>query len=128
MAGGPARDLQVRALLDEHLSPSIAGLLRSRGLDVQAVSDCRELTGATDDALFDVAAGEDRAVVTGDVKDFRPIAQQRIVDGIGHGGLILVAAPHSRSKAATGTLAAALESVMRDHPSGIADREVWLTP
>ena len=68
----------MRALLDEQLSHQIAQLLRERGLDVMAVTERQE---ASDREVFEVAAGERRAVVTNNIKDFRPIAAERIAGG-----------------------------------------------
>lgn len=77
---------------------------------------------------MDGAAAEGRAVVTNNIKDFRPIAARRIADGRGHPGLILVAARRSRSQAATGVLADAIEAIMRSYPDGVADSEHWIPP
>jgi len=118
----------VKALLDEQLSPLIAHLLRERGLDVVAAAERTDLVETSDREVFDTATREQRAVVTNDIKDFRPIAAERIVDGRGHAGLILLSAGRSRRRAATGALADAIEVLLRAHPDGIADAEHWLPP
>jgi hypothetical protein len=118
----------VKALLDEQLSPEIARVLRERGLDVEAVSGRTDLTQASDYEVLDVASRERRAVVTNNIKDFRPIAAERLADGRGYAGLILVPANRSRSRDATGALAKAIEVVMRAHPRGIAETEHWIPP
>jgi hypothetical protein len=118
----------VKALLDEQLSPRVARVLRERGLDVKAVGERTDLPEASDREVVDLAAVEQRAIVTNDIKDFRPIAAQRLADGRGHAGLILLPAARSRSRDATGMLADAIETVMRAHPDGIADAEHWLAP
>lgn len=69
-----------------------------------------------------------RAVVTNNVKDFRPLASERIANGSGHAGLILLPATHSRSRNAVGRLAEAIEAVMRNHPAGISSAEHWIAP
>ena len=43
--------------------------------------------------------------MTNDIKDFRPLAAERLASGQGHAGLILVPAKRSRNRAATGALA-----------------------
>jgi hypothetical protein len=117
----------VKVLLDEQLSPLIARVLRERGLDVEAVAERSDLAEASDWDVLDVAAGEQRAVVTNNIKDFRPIAAERLANGRGHTGLILLPAGRDRSRGATGVLADAIEQVMRSNPSGISDVECWVS-
>lgn len=118
----------MKALLDEHLSPLIARVLRERGLDVVAVAERTDLIEASDREVVETSVHERRAVVTSDIKDFRPIAAERLADGRGHAGLILLSPSRSRSRAATGALADAIEALMRAHPDGIASAEYWLPP
>jgi Protein of unknown function DUF82. len=68
----------VRALLDEQLSPQIASVLRQRGHDVVAVTDRADLIGRTDRIILEVASAEGRAVITNNIKDFRPPAAERV--------------------------------------------------
>lgn len=118
----------MKALLDEQLSSEIAAALRGRGLDVEAVTERPELVRKSDNEIAEVAALEGRAVVTNNVKDFRPIAAQQLVDGRGHGGLILLPAKRSRTRAAAAMLADGIEAIMRANPGGIADSEHWMPP
>lgn len=128
LAGGQASTRFVKALLDEQLSHDIARLLRERGLDVQAATERPGLRQAGDVELFEAAARDRRAVVTNNIKDFRPIAAERIASGRGHPGLILLPASRSRSRDAIGALADAIAALMRAHPDGIADAEHWIAP
>jgi len=117
----------VKALLDVQLSREIATLLGERGLDVDAVTTRADIADNTSDAkLMEIAAGENRAVVTNNLKDFRPLAARRLQRGQGHAGLILVPSTRRRTKAANPALAEALEQIMRDHPGGLAGSERWL--
>ncbi|MGO9319727.1 MAG: DUF5615 family PIN-like protein [Solirubrobacteraceae bacterium] len=118
----------MKALLDEQLSPRIARVLRERGLDVEAVAERADLPEATDREVMDTAAGEERAVVSANVKDFRPIAAERLTDGRGHAGLILVPANRSLTRDAIGALADGIEAVMRAHPDGIPGAEHRVPP
>ena len=118
----------MKALLDEHLSAGIAEELRSRGLDVIAVTERTDLVRSTDAHLMDIAAIEGRAVITNNIKDFHPIAAQRLVDGHGHGGLILLPAARSRTRSATHPLANAIEAVMTANSTGIVNSERWVPP
>jgi len=117
----------VRALLDAQLSHEIGHLLRVRGLDVDAVTTRDDIADNAPDArIMDIAAGEDRAVITNNVKDLRPIAARRLQRGQGHGGLILVPSTRPRTKAASTALADEIETVMRANPGGLAGTERWL--
>ena len=118
----------MRALLDEQLSPQIATLLRERGYDVVAVADRTELIGSSDRVLLEVASGERRAVITNNVKDFRPLAAERLARGQTHGGLILLPSSRTRTRAPVERLADAIESVLRSHPDGLASSEQWVGP
>ena len=118
----------MRALLDEQLSPQIAALLRRRGYDVVAVTDRTELIGSSDRVLLEVASDERRALITNNVKDFRPLAAGRLARGQTHGGLILVPSSRARRRASVEHLADAIERVLRDHPEGLVSSEQWVGP
>lgn len=118
----------MKVLLDEQLSGQIARLLRERGLDAQAVVERADLLQAADREVMETGAREQRAVVTNNVKDFRPLAAGRIADGCDHAGLILLPATRSRSRNAAGRLAEAIEAVMANHPAGISNAEHWIAP
>lgn len=114
----------MKALLDAQLSHEIPRLLQARGLDVDAVTLRHDI--ASDAAIMEVAAVEERAVVTNNIKDFRPIAARRVQRGQGHAGLMLVPSTRRRTKAANTALADAIELVMRTNPGRLGGRERWL--
>lgn len=117
----------MKALIDVHFSHRIAELLRDRGLDAEAVSARADIPDSTPDAkLMELAAEEGRAVLTNNIKDFRPIAAARLQRGQGHAGLILVPSTRPRTKKSTAPLANALEKIMRANPEGLADTERWM--
>lgn len=117
----------MKALLDAQLSPAIAGVLRERGFDVEAVVARSDIQDSTSDArIMDLAAVEDRAVVTNNIKDFRPIAARRLQTGQGHAGLILVPSTRRRSRAAITELAGDIARIMQTHPHGLAGTERWI--
>ena len=118
----------MKALLDEHLSPHVAVLLRDAGCDVLAVAERDDLVGCSDRSVFEAAAAEGRAVVTNNIKDFRPLAAEWLAKGRVHPGLILLPSARSRTRAAAPALAAAVEAVLRAHPDGIAGAERWVGP
>ena len=118
----------MRALLDEQLSPRIAELLRDRGHDVQAVVERRDLTGRNDRVILDIAAAEERTVITNNVKDFRPLAAERLARGESHAGLILLPSTRTRTPGAVEMLATAIEQILREHPDGLPATERWIPP
>lgn len=118
----------MKALLDEQLSPQLAVVLRQRGYDVLAVADREDLLGRSDRIILEVASSELRAVVTNNVKDFRPLAAERLARGQAHGGLILLPSSRIRTRAAVAALADAIESLLREHPDGMSSRERWIAP
>jgi predicted nuclease of predicted toxin-antitoxin system len=118
----------LKALLDEQLSPQIAVLLRQRGHDIVAVADRPELVGRSDRAILEVASTELRSVITNNVKDFRPLAAERLARGQEHGGLVLLPSSRTRTRAAIAALVDAIERVLRDHPNGLSSSERWIGP
>jgi predicted nuclease of predicted toxin-antitoxin system len=118
----------VRALLDEQLSPQIAVLLRKAGYDVDAVADREDLVGLSDRAVLEAACREGRAVVTNNIKDFRPLAAEWLAQGRTHAGLILLPSARTRNRNAIVTIAAAIENVLLDHPDGLSGSERWTAP
>jgi predicted nuclease of predicted toxin-antitoxin system len=118
----------VKAILDEQLSPQIAVLLRQAGYDVDAVADREDLAGRSDRIILEVAYSESRAVVTNNIKDFRPHAAEWLAQGRVHAGLILLPSTRTRSRHAIAAVAGATENVLRDHPDGLNGSERWIGP
>jgi len=102
----------VKLLLDEMLSPAIARELRSRGHEVLAL-----------------ARAEHRAVVTNNLRDFRPLHHEAITPGgAGHFGMIFMPGSYRRTKADTGRIIAALEAILSEHTgeTDLVNGEAWL--
>jgi len=118
----------VRAILDEHLSPQIAVLLRKAGYDVDAIADRDDLVARSDRTILEVACREERAVVTNNSKDFRPLAAEWLAQGKVHAGLVLLPSTRTRNRDAIAAVAAAIETILRDHPDGLSSRECWIGP
>lgn len=104
----------MRLLLDAHVSgPRIAAPLRETGHDVRSLDEERELDGWTDEALLALATGEERALVTFDVKDFPAIARKWAEAGRAHTGLaIVVGIDHGEF----GEIIRALERLLEQRP------------
>jgi hypothetical protein len=118
----------VRAILDEQLSPQIAVLLRKAGYDVDAVADRDDLVVHRDRVVLEVACRECRAVVTTNIKDFRPLAAEFLAQGRVHSGLALLPSARTRTRAAIAAIASAIEKVLRDNPDGLSASERWIGP
>ena len=81
----------VRLLLDEMLSPAIARELRERGHDVLAVADHPGWVALSDPEVMILARTERRAVVTNNLRDYRPLYADAITPGSpGHFGMIFM--------------------------------------
>jgi predicted nuclease of predicted toxin-antitoxin system len=101
----------LKLLLDEMLSPAIAEELRRRGHDTVAIAERADWCGLADSDLLSLGRSEGRAIVTKNIRDFRPLAAEAMLGGgPGHAGVVFVAANISLSKAATGRLVEALEA------------------
>lgn len=118
----------MKALLDEQLSPQVAELLRKAGYDVEAVLDRDDLVGRSDRVVFEVACSEGRAVITNNIKDFRPLAAEFLAQGRIHAGLILLPSSRTRSRDAIAAIANAIESILRDNVQGLNSGERWIGP
>lgn len=118
----------MKALLDENLSPRIAEMLHGRGHDVVAVVERAELAGGSDRRVVEAAALEQRAVITDAIKDFRPLVAERLARGQGHGGLILLPAVRTRTRAAVAAIVEAVSTIMGEHPDGPDSSERWAGP
>jgi Domain of unknown function (DUF5615) len=113
-----------RALLDEMLSERIARQLRERGHDVMSVVTDHALVGCSDDQIMAHAAGDGRAVVTTNIKDFMVIDGQYRDRGVSHAGLVLVstkAFPQDRSF--PGAVVTALDKLL-SQPDAFVDGQI----
>lgn len=80
----------MRLLLDEMFPATIAGRLRlEHWHDVSGVSERDDLRGLADTDLFAASQSEKRAIVTENVRVFRPIAREWQAMGRVHFGLVL---------------------------------------
>ena len=118
----------MKALLGEQLSPQIAELLRKAGYDVEAVLDRDDLIGRSDRVIFETACSEGRAVITNNIKDFRPLAAEFLAQGRIHAGLILLPSARTRSRDAIAAIVMAIESILRDNLQGLNSGERWIGP
>ena len=119
----------MKLLLDEMLSPAIARELRSRGHDVEPVAGNPDRKARSDPEVLALARAEHRAIVTNNLRDFRPLHHEAVTPGgPGHFGMIFVPGSYRRTKASTGRIIAALEAILIQHPgeNSLANGEAWL--
>lgn len=109
----------MRLFLDAHISGRRIGLaLRERGHDVVAADEQRELDGAGDEELLQLATDQRRILVTFDVKDFARITRRWAEAQWSHTGCaILVGMDHGDF----GSILRAVDAVLARRP----DPEDW---
>ena len=119
----------MKLLLDEMRSPAIARELRQRGHDAQAVAGHPDREALSDPEVLALARAEHRAVVTNNLRDFRPLHHEAITPGgSGHYGMIFIPGSYRRTRADAGRIITALEAILTRYPgeNALADGEAWL--
>jgi Domain of unknown function (DUF5615) len=107
----------VKLLLDEMLSPAIARELRGHGHDVEPVAGNPDREALSDPEVLALARAQHRAIVTNNLRDFRPLHHEAITPGgVGHFGMIFMPGSYRRTKADTGRIIAALEEILTQYP------------
>ena len=107
----------MKLLLDEMLRPVIARELRKRGHDVESVAGHPAREAMSDPDVLVLVRSEQRAIVTNNLRDYRPLHNEAIVSGgNGHFGMIFIPGSYRRTRADTGRIVAALED--RPHQRG----------
>ena len=117
----------MKLLLDEMLSPVVARELRALGHDVVAIKERPSWSGVPDEQVLEFARVEQRAVVTNNVRDFRPLHGEAVMPGgRGHYGVVFAPSGYRRTRDDVGRLVAALDRLISAHPDGLANGEAWL--
>ena len=81
----------MRLLLDANLSPGgIAAKLRKAGHDVLALAEDATFEGLPDPQVLELAASQQRFLITRNSRDFAPLARQWAQDERSHAGIILI--------------------------------------
>lgn len=110
--------------------PAVAQELRGRGHDVVSLHDADSpvRTGASDEDVLSAAQTGGRALVTENVRDFRPLEAELIASGAHHAGLVYTSnRQFPRGHPATaGQLIRALDALLRDEPE-LRDCAIFLT-
>jgi Domain of unknown function (DUF5615) len=120
----------LRLLLDEMFSPLVAAELRARGHDAVAIKERDEWRSLSDPEVIALARTEQRAVVTANVRDFRPSHAELVAPGgDGHAGMVFVPTSVRLTRAATGNIVEALEVPLAQYPgdAALANGETWIS-
>jgi predicted nuclease of predicted toxin-antitoxin system len=81
--------VRARFLLDEQISPRVAGLLGRSGVDVRAVAGSG-LEGGDDPTVFHAAVSQGRILVTYDIEDMSRILSDLLKEGLPVPGVVFV--------------------------------------
>jgi len=114
----------VKLLLDEMYPRVIAERLGGRGHDVISVHDAPG-RGAPDHEILQYARSEGRALVTENIRDFRPLAEQLVSSGESHAGLVFTT-DRRWPRNDAGALINALERLLVERADQPVAMEIWL--
>jgi len=121
----------LKLLLDEMCSPLVSVELRARGHDAIAIKERDEWQALSDPAVIALGRAEQRAVVTANLRDFRPLHAELVAPGgDGHAGMVFVPTSFQLTRAATGKIVEALEVPLTQYPgdADLANGETWIAP
>lgn len=106
----------MKLLLDAHIAPRVAEQLRGRGFAVVAAGEAGLLDTPDPDVLA-WAVSERRAIVTRNVRDFRPLHAIYLSRGDRHYGMIFLARAELLRSGALGELVEAIATVLENNRS-----------
>jgi hypothetical protein len=96
---------------------------------VLAVAGDRDREGMSDPEVMAWARTEHRAIVTNNLRDFRPLHHEAITPGgPGHYGMVFMPGSYRRTKSDAGRIIAALQTMLAQFPGekDLANGETWL--
>ena len=121
----------MKLLLDEMFARDIGEGLRERGRDVASASERADLRSVADAVIFEAMQAEARVIVTNNVRDFMPLAQQALQSRSTFYGIVFTSDKSlPRSKANVGTFIRLLDALLAAHAAeeGLPAKIEWLTP
>jgi predicted nuclease of predicted toxin-antitoxin system len=109
----------VRLLLDANLSPKrIGSVLQKRGHDVSSLAANPALDALDDPQVLEMAAEQDRILVTRNARDFAPLLREWAEAGRTHAGCILI---WTLGHHEFGAIISGVTQLLRDRP----DPDQW---
>ena|SRR5438105_3083894 len=111
------------------LSPAIVRALRARGHDVEAMKEHLDWERLGDSVLVALARRECRAIVTTNLRDFRPLHAELPVPGsAGHSGFVFVPTTYRLTRADVGRVVSTLEVQLAKYrgEQDLANSETWI--
>ena len=118
----------MRLLLDEHINPEVARLLRKKGFDVLSVEEAR-MREASDEQVLSFAVSEKRVIVTYNIRDFQMLLLDWHRAGRHHSGIVFVS-EKTASQKTIGPLVRALKKLLDTAPRSrdwLNDQGLFLT-
>lgn len=104
----------MRLLLDANLSPKrIGSVLAKRGHDVLSLASDPALGALDDPQVLQMAADEDRILVTRNSRDFAPLLRQWSEEGRHHSGCLLI---WTLGHHEFGAILKGITRVLKEHP------------
>jgi hypothetical protein len=113
----------LKLLLDEMYPRFIAEQLRARGHDVVSAHETPG-SGTADEDVFEHARTTGRAVLTENVRDYRPLAEALLAAGESHAGLVFTT-DKRWPRSDPGALIAALDTLLASTSDQPIDSELW---
>lgn len=114
----------MKLLLDEMYPSLIADELRVRSHDVVSVHEAPG-RGTTDDEVFNHARSNGRAIVTENVRDYRPLAEALLVAEESHAGVVFTTEKRW-PRSDPGALISAFDELLMSTSEQPVDVELWL--
>ena len=111
-------------------SPLVAVELRARGHDAIAIKERDEWQSLSDPEVIALGRTEQRAVLTANLRDFRPLHAELVAPGgEGHAGIVVVPTSFRLTRAATGKVVEALEVPLARYSGDTdpANGETWIS-
>jgi predicted nuclease of predicted toxin-antitoxin system len=115
----------VKLYLDEDISPTVAAILRKKGMDAASAHETGMLE-ASDEEQLSFSAAEERVMVTRNRDDFITLTVQFFEALKPHKGLIII--PHTIPGSEFSKLAALLVRFAKDYPHGLEPYTIEFLP
>ena len=117
--------MSCRLLFDEHMAPFLASLLRARGHDALTTEEAN-LHAASDEAIMEYGAIQDRIILTNDLRDFPSLVQEWNESQNDFAGVVQLRRAGSGYR--PGNLISRIEQHITSDPDRPRNSLTWLPP